>query len=194
MRPIRTLLSVVLSAALAAGITYVVAIRPRVKAWGVDPREADLPMPGDDLIADPSATETRGIAIAAPPATVWPWLIQMGYERAGWYSYDAMDNKGRSAQTILPEHQHLAVGEVMPTHPGGGFRVEGVEPERALVLYTDTALVREQAEAAQIEGRAELPTPGLKASGAMTGASFPDFAASWAFLLEPSRPRAARPG
>jgi hypothetical protein len=74
----------------------------------------------------------------------------------------------------------------MPTHPGGGFLVKVVEPEKALVLYTDTAIVREQAGKAEAEGTDELPTPGLKASGAMLNASFPEFAASWAFYLRPT--------
>jgi hypothetical protein len=189
MRLIRTLLSLlvsaVVSALVAGGVAYVAVIRPRLKEWGVDPGEAQLPVPGDDLVAEPSAVETRGITIEAPPAAVWPWLVQMGYERAGWYSYDAMDQKGRSADAILPEFQQLAVGDIMPTHPGGGFRVEVVEPKRALVLYSDTELVREQARQAEEQGRTELPTPGLKVSGAMTGAAFPEFAASWAFYLKP---------
>ena len=73
----------------------------------------------------------------------------------------------------------------MPTHPGGGFQVKTVDPERALVLYTDTELVRSQAEKAHAEGTDELPTPGLKASGAMLGASYPEFSASWAFHVQP---------
>jgi hypothetical protein len=185
MRLIRTLLSLLISAVVAGGIAYFAFLRPQVKKWGVDPGEAELAIPGDDLIAEPSAAETRGITIDAPPSVVWPWLVQMGYERAGWYSYDAMDQKGRSADAILPEFQQLAVGDIMPTHPGGGFRVEVVEPDRALVLYTDTELVRSQAQQAEVEGRTELPTPGLKVSGAVTGAAFPEFSASWAFFLQP---------
>ena len=114
--------------------------------------------------------------------SIWPWLIQMGYGRAGWYSYDAMDMKGSSAAEIRPDLQHVAPGEIMPTHPGGGFLVKTVEPEHSLVLYSDTELVRSQQAAAQSAGTDELPTPGLKASGAMLSASYPDFAVSWAFV------------
>lgn len=186
MRPIRVFLVALVSAVVTAGAVYALVVRPRLKAWGVAPGEAELPLPGDDLITDPKAIETRGINIDAPVAKVWPWLVQMGYGRAGWYSYDMLDNKGQSADRILPDFQTLYVGDVMPTHPGGGFIVKAVEPERALVLYTDTEIVRSQAEKAQREGTAELPTPGLKASGAMLSASYPDFAASWAFLLQPA--------
>lgn len=186
MRLIRTVLAALISMAVVGGIVYVVAIRPRLRAWGVDPEEAGLAIPGDDLVPEPSAIETRGITIDATPSAIWPWLVQMGYERAGWYSYDAMDNKGRSADQIMPEFQDITVGQIMPTHPGGGFRVEVVEPERALVLYTDTDLVKEQARRAEEEGKAEPPTPGLKFSGAVGGAAFPEFAASWAFFLQPT--------
>jgi hypothetical protein len=161
---------------VAAAVTYVVAIRPKVRAWGVEPGEADLSLPGDDLIAEPSATETRGIDISAPPASVWPWLVQMGYERGGWYSYDAMDQKHPSADTIMPEFQSLQAGDILPFGVGSGFRAAVVEPERALVLYLDTELARELLDKAVAEG--EMPEPGRT--------SFPDFAVSWAFFLQPS--------
>lgn len=186
MRVLRIVLSMILSAVVAGAIAYFAVLRPQLRRWGVDPREADLPLPGDDVVPDATAIETRGITIDAPVAAVWPWLVQMGYERAGWYSYEQMDQKGRSADRIMPEFQNLAVGDIVPTHPGGGFRVEVVEPERSLVLYTDTNLVREQAQKAEEAGRTEMPTTGLKVSGALGGAAFPEFAASWAFYLEPT--------
>ena len=186
MRLIRTIALALLSAVIASAIVYFAVVRPRVRTWGVDPGEEDLHLPGDDLIAEPSHTETRGIDIAAPPDKVWPWLVQMGFGRAGWYSYDAMDMKGSSASSIVPEFQALEVGDVVPTHPGGGFQVKVIEPERALVLFTDTELVKAQAEQAQASGTDELPTPGLKVSGAMMSASYPEFSASWAFFLQPN--------
>jgi proline iminopeptidase len=192
MRFIRALALALISAVIASVIVYFAVVRPRVRTWGVDPGEADLHLPGDDLIAEPSHTETRGIDIAAPPDKVWPWLVQMGFGRAGWYSYDAMDMKGSSADSIVPEFQALEVGDVMPTHPGGGFVVKVLEPERALVLFTDTELVKAQAEQAQATGTDELPTPGLKVSGAMMSASYPEFSASWAFFLQPNGPDGTR--
>ena len=185
MRIVRATLIALLSAVGAVGAVYFLVLRPKLREWGTDPQEAALEMPGDDLVPEPTAIETRGVTIQATPAAIWPWLVQMGYERAGWYSYDALDNKGASADRILPQFQHVAVGEVMPTHPGGGFVVKVVEPERALVLYSDTAIVRAQSAAAEETGKTELPGAGLKASGAMLGSSFPEFAASWAFFLRP---------
>jgi proline iminopeptidase len=176
MRPIRALLFAVLSAVLASAIVYFAVVRPRVRDWGFDPLEAELPMPGDDLIPEPSATETRGITIDAPPDKVWPWLVQMGYQRGGWYSYDALDTRHPPADRILPEFQSLKVGDTVPYGPGSGFRVEAVDPERELVLYVDADLARHQAEQAVAEG--VLPEE-------VSRASYPEFSASWAFSLKP---------
>ena len=93
------------------------------RTWGVRPVDSTVALPGDELIEDAQASDTRGITIAAPPEAVWPWLVQMGYGRAGWYSYDRLDMKGSSADRILPEHQGLAVGDVVPTDSSGGFEV-----------------------------------------------------------------------
>lgn len=154
--------------------------------WGVDRDERTKPLPGDELVAEPTGGETRGITIDAPPAAVWPWLVQMGYGRAGWYSYDQLDHRGRSADEIVPDWSGIAVGDVIPTHPGGGFEVAVIEPERALVLRTDTALVERQAEAARAGADALEPaTAGVQASGAMLSTMPRDFEASWAFVLEP---------
>ncbi len=100
-------------------------------------REDDRPLPGDALLPDAAGTLTHGITIDAPPEHVWPWLVQMGGGRAGFYSLDALDNAGvPSAREIHPELQSLEVGQVIPATPGGkdGFEVLSIEPHRALVL------------------------------------------------------------
>ncbi|HEX8790892.1 MAG TPA: hypothetical protein VF765_08055 [Polyangiaceae bacterium] len=92
---------------------------------------------GDDLIPEPRAQMTHSITIEATPAEIWPWLLQMGRRRAGWYSWDVLDNGGkRSADRIIPDLQHLAVGDVLPWGDAGpeGFSVERILPERALIL------------------------------------------------------------
>ena len=94
---------------------------------------------GDDFLPDARAQLTHAVTIDAPPADVWPWLVQMGCRRAGWYSWDRLDNGGKqSAARIIPELQRLAVGDVLPWSPEGaeGFKVLSIEPERLLVLQS----------------------------------------------------------
>jgi len=176
----------VIGAAIAsagAAIGFVQA-RAAFRTWGIDPDEAGKALPGDELVPEAEAIDTRGIDIAAAPDDVWPWLVQMGYGRAGWYSYDELDMDRPSAERIVPELQDIKVGNIVPTHPGGGFEVKVIEPGTALVLYSDRALVKAQAEAAQ-EGR-EAAAVNVRATGAYLDASMPgDFQASWSFVLEP---------
>jgi hypothetical protein len=166
--------------------TYV-AVRRWRATWGVDLGEAARPLPGDDLVPAAMSSDTRGITIEAPAELVWPWLIQMGYGRGGWYSIDQLDMRGSSADHIVEEWQTLAVDDVIPTHPGGGFAVRVLEPGRALVLYADTATMQ-PTEAAEREA---VPA-GLAASGAFMSATPRQFAASWAFVVEPLDARRTR--
>ena len=184
----RTVLLGVAAAGAALGASYALAIRPWWRSWGVDPTEAEVALPGDDLVADAIVVETRGVEIGAPPDAVWPWLVQMGYDRAGWYSYDVVDMKGGSANRIVPELQSLAVGDLVPNSPETAFVVRALDPGRSLVLYADDATVQDQVAAARARkeaGEAIEETPAnLKAATRMMP-SMPEFAASWTFVLTP---------
>ena len=95
-------------------------------------------LPGDERIPDAIDSLTHGVTIRRPPRDVWPWLVQMGAgSRAGWYSYDWLDNRRRpSATRIVPELQHPVVGTIFPALPDvtEGFVVLTIEPERILML------------------------------------------------------------
>ena len=109
--------------AVLAFIVYRFAIRPWHLRWGATDEESARAMPGDELLPD-ARPATRAITVAAPPEAIWPWLVQLGYGRAGWYSYDWIDNDfKRSADRILPEHQHLDVGDEILMMPTMGFEV-----------------------------------------------------------------------
>ena len=100
-------------------------------------RERSCRWPGDGFLAQPLSSRTHGITIERPRQAVWPWLVQMGAGRAGWYGFDFIDNGGQpSAKHILPELQHVKVGDLFPALPGvkEGFTVLSVHPERRLVL------------------------------------------------------------
>jgi hypothetical protein len=99
--------------------------------------ESTRSLAGDELVTRPKLAWTHAMTIDGCPREIWPWLVQMGCRRAGWYSYDGLDNGGApSAERIVPELQQAAVGDVFPMTPTADrdFVVRAVEPERALVL------------------------------------------------------------
>jgi hypothetical protein len=94
-------------------------------------------LPGDGFLEQVSGMLTHAITIRRSRSEVWPWLVQMGAGRAGWYSYDWVDNGGRASQEkIIPELQPIEVGHVFPAKPEmrDGFVVLAFEPERFLIL------------------------------------------------------------
>lgn len=102
--------------------------------------EARRDLPGDELLPSTKGQWTNAITIRAQVDEVWPWLVQMGCRRAGWYSYDGLDNGGvPSAERIVPELQEVEVGDLFPWTPEAddGFIVKAVEPGRVLVLGGD---------------------------------------------------------
>lgn len=140
-------------------------------------REQTEPLPGDELLPRARFQVTHGITINAAPEAIWPWLVQMGGRRAGWYSYDWLDNAGvLSADHIIPELQHLNVGDVLPGTPrtDEGFVVERLEPPRILVLSSYTDLTTRRA--------LPLRAPPPKRF----------FRVSWAFVHEPLGSRTTR--
>ena len=86
--------------------------------WGATPAEVAASLPGDELLAHAEYRSTRAITIDAPPEAVWPWLVQVGCRRGGFYSNDLLDNLGRpSAERIVPGMQALEIGQWVPMSP-----------------------------------------------------------------------------
>jgi len=124
----------VLGAAIAG---YAALVRPRMLRWGATDEEVERPFPGADLVPGGERAATMATTIDAPPRAVWPWLVQMGCNRAGWYSWDHLDNGGvPSAEEIHPEWQDIEVGDRIPSTLGERtwFEVAALEPERFLAL------------------------------------------------------------
>ena len=126
------------AAAAAAGvIVYRRLLAPWHARWGATAQESARRLGGDSLVGGGSET-TRAISIAAPCEAVWPWLVQIGFGRAGWYSYDWLDNDGEpSATEIIGRFQHLAPGDRIPMTPELGFVVESVAPPTEIVSLSD---------------------------------------------------------
>jgi len=74
--------------------------RPRMLNWGASSAEMIKPLPGDDLVLNPTKTQTRAITINASPDEIWPWLVQIGYQRGGWYSYDILEAAAGAGEFI----------------------------------------------------------------------------------------------
>lgn len=121
-------------AAATAGLAA--AARPRLRNWGATARERSRMLPGDGIVPGERAVSTMAITIHAPVAAVWPWLAQMGADRAGWYSFDHLDRGGRPSAAVLePRWAHVAAGDRLVTVPGRSwFDVALAQPPRSLVL------------------------------------------------------------
>ena len=122
----------------AATAAYLLYIRPWQLRWGATDEELDCPMPGDEIVARPTFNATRAVTIEARPQEIWPWVVQIGMTRAGWYSYDLLDNLGRpSARRILPQFQNPNVGDVVPMSPDGkqGMLVKDFEQDRWMLWW-----------------------------------------------------------
>jgi hypothetical protein len=129
--------------AVTAGLGLAVALsavlwlvyRPWALSWGSTDEEISRTMPGDEVIPNPTFNATRAVTIDATPENIWPWIVQIGYLRAGFYSYDSLDNDGiPSTETILPEYQDLQVGDLIPLSKTANVRVTELEPAKSLVL------------------------------------------------------------
>jgi hypothetical protein len=135
MRPPTALLAA--GTAGAALFGYLRVVRPRQVRWGATDDEVARAMPGDEVITEPDWLATRAVTIEAPPDEIWPWIVQIGFGRAGWYGIDLIDNLGRrSAERIIPELQHVAPGDHIPMSPWTCMQVRAFEPDRWM-LWTN---------------------------------------------------------
>ena len=175
---IRLIPLALLGVAVTLPIAWARWFAPATRAWGARPNDTYRPFPGDELVPDPEIRHTRGITIAAPPEAVWPWLLQLGQGRGGLYSYDWLENLVgcdiRSVDSIVPELQALAVGDVVSLRKGGqpAFLVAAIEPGHALVL-----LARDPATGAPAHAHPDVPMAVDE---------------SWAFVVEPDGEGATR--
>lgn len=148
---------------------YAFDVRPRLMRWGATDDEVNRPYPGADIIPGGQRGGTMAVTIDAPPSAVWPWLAQMGVDRALWYTWDYWRPWGlRSADRIHPEWQNIAIGYRMPSTPKGSawWEVAALEPERFLGLRMSVNLLGRRFDPKQ-------PLPRFYSDSL------------WAFLLEP---------
>ncbi|MGZ4597219.1 MAG: hypothetical protein ACXV3V_09865 [Actinomycetes bacterium] len=133
--------------ALAAGAVEGGLIRLG-RTYGSTRQERAARLPGDDIVAEPRVQTDHAVTIDAPPSAVWPWLVQMGWGRGGWYTARWVDRllfpaNGPSADRVVPELQDIAVGTFIPDGPPEtecGLHVVDLQPGRALVLRSTSHL------------------------------------------------------
>ena len=103
--------------------------------WGATNEEVSRSMAGDQVVTASTFNATRAVTVNATADRIWPWIIQIGYGRAGFYSWDILDNNGiASAERIMPEYQGLRLGDLVPLDRVSGARVAVMEPPTQLLL------------------------------------------------------------
>lgn len=139
MRKARVRGLLALGAGTAAVGAYLLVVLPWEHRWGATDEEVQRTLPGDERIPHPDTQWTRAITVQAKAVDLWPWLVQIGQGRSGYYSYHWLEKlmglRVEDADRINPAWQHLNEGDILPAEPdGSGYRVITVEPGRALVL------------------------------------------------------------
>jgi hypothetical protein len=129
-------------AAVAGAVACIVTART-LSRWGATSDEASRSLTGDDDVALPLVASTRAVTIHAPAEAVWPWLVQMGWRRAGWYSYDSIDNDHiPSADHLVAELQAgLHVGDFVPEGAIAGWTVKTVDPGHLFLLTSHGPMI-----------------------------------------------------
>jgi hypothetical protein len=127
----------VLAMLAGVAVAYFGFLRRWHMTWGATAQEADGQVAGDELMPDADIVATRVVEIDAPPAAIWPWLVQMGPGRGGAYTYAWIERRLgidiRNTDRIIPELQDLKVGDEIPM-PGYTMRVERLDPGQVLVI------------------------------------------------------------
>ncbi len=178
MRWKRTLL-ILLSILLLLAAVHLGVLRPWFNTWGAPSSVVAAELPGDEIVPFPGLESTRSILIHASPRDVWPWLVQIGQGRGGFYSYARLENlfgcEIQNADSILPQHQDLAVGDAIRLHPGAS-------PLPVVALRAESHIV--------LAGRIDPTAGDIKPLRASASEAF--LPASWAMLLREERPGLTR--
>jgi hypothetical protein len=123
---------------IAACIVLRPLLRPWYSRWGATADELTQSLPGDEYVPHSRGGYTQAINIKASASSVWPWLVQIGQDKGGFYSYELLENMVgcniHNADRILTEHQNIKTGDKLIMHPKApAIPVTAVEPEKALV-------------------------------------------------------------
>ena len=139
------IVGIILGVWVAATAVYLLFLWPWMQTWGATDAEIKAILPGDEIVPDANLRSTKGITIQAPPEAIYPWLLQIGVDRGGMYSYDWLENLfGLNVHTvdrIVPEYQEVKVGDFWrftpkdyALSPGPGLYVRQLIENEAVLL------------------------------------------------------------
>jgi hypothetical protein len=142
------------ASAIVLGVVYLRVVEPWFRRWGATDDEISASLAVDTLVEPGTRTTTRAITVQAPIQDVWPWLVQIGQDRAGFYSYTWLENmvgaRMRNALSVHPEWQDRFAGDAVWLASEARFHERGkqvvalVEVPRALVLVSPVDWARLQ--------------------------------------------------
>ncbi len=177
---------------LAGALTTGVLLRRVALRSGVTDGEVHASLPGDEILPHAMVEWTRGTTIQATPSQIWPWLVQMGYGRGGWYTNLRVDHlvwgtDTKNADEIVAEFLDLTVGDVVPDGPelAAYFWVRRFDPNHAIVYHS----IRHPFRSHPI-GPADPADLVAREQELIDGGTYLDF--SWAFVLQPNGPEGTR--
>jgi hypothetical protein len=176
---------------MIAVLVYAIVIRPWHLRWGATDEEVQGTLPGDLLLPSATAQVTHAVSIHASAADVWPWLVQMGQDRGGFYSYTWLENlvgcKMKNANRLVPQWQHLQEGDPVRLHPAYAMHAHVIEQNRALVLGNSPP---SQSRPAESKRRTDWAPKRLGLPLAATEGNDLNF--TWAFVVEEKSDRHSR--
>ena len=149
MRKLKNIWEAICGASLMFALLILPFVRSKIRKWGSTEEELKRELPGDEIVKEVKGWYNHAVTINAAPADVWPWILQLGQNKGGFYSYELLENivgsKIHNADRIVPEFQNTAVGDkVMMTPKAAPYIVTAIEPGRAFVLQLRVNLATQE--------------------------------------------------
>jgi len=139
VRRLKNIWEAICGVSLISALFILPFLRSRLRKWGSTEEELSRELPGDELVKDIKGSYNHAITIKAVPASVWPWVVQLGQNKGGFYSYELLENivgcNIENADEIIADFQNTVVGDkVAMTPKGAPYIVTIIDPGRAFVL------------------------------------------------------------
>jgi len=133
----------ILAGLAVLAVLVTIALMPWIDRWGATKDEIAASFSGDELVPSPRITYTRALTVNASPEKIYPWIVQLGAEKGGMYSYEGFETNILRCELINADHIHeewqdLKVGDPMKMCPGTSgpppYEIAIIEPNHAIVM------------------------------------------------------------